>query len=115
MQPLATKHALVERRLVGIRVAQQVVVVVLGADVEAAGEKRGRHADLRYEARRLAGQQRDDSKQHQLCGQAWFLLLRGNQSNSLRAAAVAAETLTVEEIGMHKVLPKTRGSLETMW
>jgi hypothetical protein len=63
--------------------------------------------------RRLAEQQRDDSEQHQLCGQTWFLLLRGNQSSSLRAAAVAAETLTVdEEMGMHA---QTRGSLETMW
>jgi len=57
VQPLATEHALAERRLVGVRVAQQVVVVVLGADVEAAGEERGRHADLRYEVRRLAEQQ----------------------------------------------------------
>lgn len=96
MQPLATEHGPVERRLVGVRVAQQVLVVVLGADVEAAGEERGRHADLGYEVRRLAEQQRDDSEQHQLCGQAWFVLLRGKRSNSLRAAAVAAETFRVE-------------------
>jgi hypothetical protein len=77
VQPLATEHVLVERRLVGVRVAQQVLVVALGADVEAAGEERGRHADLRYEARRLAEQQRDDSEQHQLCVQTWLLLVRG--------------------------------------
>jgi hypothetical protein len=50
MQPLATEHVPVECRLVGIRVAQQVLVVALGVDVEAAGEERGWHADLRYEA-----------------------------------------------------------------
>ena len=77
VQPLATEHVLVERRLVGVRVAQQVLVVALRADVEAAGEERGRHADLRYEARRLAEQQRDDSEQHQLCVQTWLLLVRG--------------------------------------
>lgn len=88
VQPLATEHVLVERRLVGVRVAQQVLVVALGADVEAAGEERGRHADLRYEARRLAEQQRDDSEQHQLFAD---LLERGEHGLPLGLAQPLGE------------------------
>ena len=69
---LAAKHGLLQSRLVRARVLQKVLVVGLRAHVEAAGEERGGHADLGYEVRRLAQQQRDDAKQHQLCGQTQF-------------------------------------------
>lgn len=93
MQPLATEHALAERRLVGIHVVQQVVIVVLRADVEAAGEERGRHADLRYEARRLAEQQRDDSEQHQLCMQAWFLYAERQSIEQLASGGIDSRNI----------------------
>ena len=69
---VAAKHGLLQGRLVGARLLQKVPVVAVRAHVEAAGEERGGHADLGYEVRRLAQQQRDDAKQHQLCGQTQF-------------------------------------------
>ena len=69
---VAAKHGLLQGRLVGARLLQKVPVVAVRAHVEAAGEEERGHADLGYEARRLAQQQRDDAEQHQLCGQTQF-------------------------------------------
>ena len=71
---VAAKHGLLQGRLVGARLLQKVPVVAVRAHVEAAGEEGRGHADLGYEARRLAQQQRDDAEQHQLCGQTRFSL-----------------------------------------
>ena len=69
---VAAKQGLLQSHLVGTRVLHKFLVVAVRAHVEAAGEEGRGHADLGYEVRRLAQQQRDDAKQHQLCGQTQF-------------------------------------------